>query len=31
VPGNHFTALTGPALATAIVAFLNDHPHEPTS
>lgn len=31
VPGNHFTALTRPGLATAIMAFLNDHPHEPTS
>ncbi|MFY9808427.1 MAG: alpha/beta fold hydrolase [Pseudonocardiaceae bacterium] len=31
VPGNHFTALTKPELATAIMAFLNDHPHEPTS
>ena len=31
VPGNHFTALTKPELATAIMAFLNNHPHEPTS
>jgi pimeloyl-ACP methyl ester carboxylesterase len=31
VPGNHFTALTRPELATAIMAFLNDHSHEPTS
>jgi hypothetical protein len=31
VPGNHFTALTRPELATAIMAFLHDHPHEPAS
>jgi pimeloyl-ACP methyl ester carboxylesterase len=27
VPGNHFTALTRPELASAIISFLNDHPH----
>jgi pimeloyl-ACP methyl ester carboxylesterase len=26
VPGNHFTALAAPELATTIVAFLDDHP-----
>ncbi len=30
VPGNHFSALARPELATAIMTFLNDHPHEPT-
>lgn len=30
VPGNHFTALTSPELATAIMAFLGQ-PHEPRS
>jgi pimeloyl-ACP methyl ester carboxylesterase len=31
VPGNHFTALTSPEFATAILAFLNASSHEPTS
>ena len=31
VPGNHFTALTSPEFATAILAFLNGPPYEPTS
>jgi pimeloyl-ACP methyl ester carboxylesterase len=30
VPGNHFTAVASPELATAIIAFLKDHPREPT-
>ncbi|MBA8927954.1 pimeloyl-ACP methyl ester carboxylesterase [Kutzneria viridogrisea] len=31
VPGDHFTALASPELATAIMAFGEDRPHEPTS
>ncbi|WP_269854673.1 alpha/beta fold hydrolase [Streptomyces sp. RPT161] len=31
VPGDHFTAFTSPELAAAVLAFLNDHPHRPTS
>jgi pimeloyl-ACP methyl ester carboxylesterase len=31
VPGDHFTALGTPDLATAILAFLTDHHHDPAS
>jgi pimeloyl-ACP methyl ester carboxylesterase len=29
VPGDHWSALTGPELATAITAFLTGRPHKP--